>query len=483
MNDQRPLYHFQPRTNWMNDPNGLIHWRGQYHLFYQYNPHGAHHGAIHWGHATSADLVQWTHLPVALAPTPGGPDEDGCWSGCAVDNDGVPTLIYTGVRRDPVDHGAYCQTQCLATSDDELRTWTKHPDNPVIARPPDGVAVVGFRDPCAWKDGATWYCVIGSGIAGRGGAALLYASPDLIHWEYLHPLYRRDHDATDPLWTGPMWECPQFFPLGDKYVLIVSVWDAGKTLYTVYFVGTYANHVFTPRTMRRLDVGADYYAPATLLDSQGRRLMWGWSWEARDRSTAQAVGWAGVMALPRVVTVRPDDTLGIDPAPELTALRGRHRRRVGIDLTPSSSDLLPEVHGECLEIIADFEPGARNAATFGVVARRSPDGDERTLIAYDNAAGRVFVDRAHASLDPAAQGGQHGGACTPRADGIVRLHIFLDRSIVEVYANGHTCMTERIYPTRADSRGIDLFARGGAVRVLSVDVWELKPLSVGDTAL
>lgn len=482
MNDQRPLYHFHPQTNWMNDPNGLIYWRGQYHLFYQYNPYGASHGTIHWGHAASLDLVHWTHLPVALTPTPGEADEDGCWSGCAVDNDGVPTLIYTGVRRDAQDRGTYTQTQCLATGSDDLRAWAKHPGNPVIAQPPVGLATVGFRDPCVWKEGETWYGVIGSGVAGYGGAALLYASPDLIDWEYLHPLYMREQGATDPLWTGPMWECPQFFRLGGKHVLVISVWDAGKTVYTVYFVGAYADHVFTPQTMRRLDVGADYYAPATLLDSQGRRLIWGWSWEARD-CAAQAEGWAGVMSLPRVLTLRADDTLGIEPAPELTALRGQHTHRAGIELTPSSFNLLPDVQGECLEIVAEFELESSSATTFGVVARRSPDGDERTLIAYDSAAGRVFVDRAYASLDTASQGGQHGGTCAPGTDGVVTLHIFLDRSIVEVYANGHICLTERIYPTRVDSRGIDLFAHGGAVRVLSVDAWELKPLIMGDAAL
>jgi len=144
----RPQYHFLPPANWMNDPNGLIQWRGQYHLFYQHNPGCPCWGTMHWGHAVSENLVHWTDLPIALAPTPGGPDADGCWSGCAVDNDGIPTLIYTGV---------FPQRQCIATSTDDLLTWEKHAGNPVIAAPPEGLDVTGFRDPCtaggAGRDG------------------------------------------------------------------------------------------------------------------------------------------------------------------------------------------------------------------------------------------------------------------------------------------------------------------------------------------
>src|SRR5918911_968679 len=118
----RPQFHFLPPANWMNDPNGLIQCRGQYHLFYQYNPHAPVHGNIHWGHAVSDDLAHWRHLPIALAPTPGGPDAGGCWSGCAIVQDGVPTLIYTGYVE-----GVQCP--CLATSDDELITWDKYEHN------------------------------------------------------------------------------------------------------------------------------------------------------------------------------------------------------------------------------------------------------------------------------------------------------------------------------------------------------------------
>src|SRR2546423_3561670 len=157
----RPRYHFLPPANWLNDPNGLIHWKGEYHMFYQYNPNGPFWGTIHWGHAASADLVHWRHLPVALAPTPGSADEHGCFSGCAVDNNGVPTLVYTGVRGEE-------QLPCIATGSDDMLTWQKYPGNPVIAAPPDGIDPLDFRDHSVWWETDAWYQVIGSGIKDLG---------------------------------------------------------------------------------------------------------------------------------------------------------------------------------------------------------------------------------------------------------------------------------------------------------------------------
>ena len=271
MVQDRPRYHFLPAANWMNDPNGLIQWDGVYHLFYQYNPYGPLHGTIHWGHASSTDLVHWTDLPIALTPSPDSPDADGCWSGCAIDAEGVPTLMYTGVilGASPTRMGGLREAQCLATSEDGLRTWKKHPANPVIAAPPPDPDLIGFRDPFVWREADHWCCVIGTGIAGVGGAILLYRSPDLLHWHYVGLLCSGNAAVTDPLWTGTIWECPQFFPLGDRYILIFSAWSAGKTHHTVYAIGHYTGDQFTVQKMHHLDLGSSFYAPATMHDIQG----------------------------------------------------------------------------------------------------------------------------------------------------------------------------------------------------------------------
>jgi beta-fructofuranosidase len=436
----------------MNDPNGLIQWKGQYHLFYQYNPNGPFHGTIHWGHAVSADLVRWAHLPIALAPTPGGPDRDGCFSGCAVDHDGVPTLVYTGIRP---------ETQCLATSADDLLTWRKHPANPVIAAPPPGLDVLGFRDPWVWREAGGWLAIVGSGINGVGGTAFVYRSPDLVRWTYLHPLC-----VGDPRETGTMWECPSLFPLADnKHVLVISPIPLRKVLYSV---GTYRDHAFAPETWAGLDEGGCFYAPQTLLDAKGRRLMWGWLQEDRAPEAYRAAGWAGVMSLPRVLDLGTDGSLRITPPDELRILRGGH---VGIrDVALGTRDL-GDVRGDCLELALEIEPGDASAVELAV--RRAPHGEEQTRIVYDAAARLLAVDRRQASRDPLTVRDVRATTLALAAGETLRLRVFLDRSVVETFANDRACLASRIYPTRADSLGLALTAVGGQAHLRSLDAWEM----------
>jgi beta-fructofuranosidase len=474
-NAERPRYHFQPRANWLSDPNGPIHWRGQYHLFYQHNPQNPFFGPMCWGHAVSPDLVHWTHLPIALAPTPGGPDAAGCWSGCAVGDAGSPTLIYTGVVKDAGHQAGYRQTQCLAVSDDDLRTWRKDPRNPVIPTPPAeyDVKVTAFRDPYVWREEDGWACVVGSGIEGVGGHILLYHSPDLRRWDYVGLLYSRSGRETSPLWTGSIFECPQFFPLGDCYVLIFAVWDQTHLHHMVAMVGDFDGRVFTPRDMHRLDLGPDLYAPAVMRDKQGRYILWAWCREARQRRVQLTTGWAGMMALPRVLTLRSDRLLGMAPAPELAALRRAHRQWGDVAVSPAAIDLLPDVWGDALEIRACFDLGS--ASSCALALRRSPDGAECTIVRYERATRSLVIDRERSSLDPTVKGGSYGGPIPPGEDEFLTLHIFLDRTIVEVYANGHSCITARIYPTRPDSLGVALEAAGGPVTVRTLDVWNIEP--------
>jgi len=456
----RPRYHFLPLSNWMNDPNGLIQWRGRYHLFYQHNPEAPSWGAMHWGHAVSEDLAHWQHLPIALTPTPGGPDKDGCWSGCAVDNDGVPTLIYTGVMP---------EVQCIATSADGLLTWQEHPANPVIAAPPEGLEVTGFRDPCVWREGRAWYAVVGSGIKGVGGTALLYRSDDLVNWEYLNPICIGDREE-----NGEMWECPDLFPLGDRHVLLFGAHPEFR--YTCYFTGRYAAQRFTPESQGKADFGGYFYAAQTLLDDQGRRIMWGWLKEGRSDEAIQAAGWAGVMSLPRILTLRPDGRLGIEPAPELRALRRQHHRWREVELTPTSPLTLKEVQGDGLEIAVEFEPG--DAAALGLQVRCSPDGAEGTRIVYDRAARCLAVHRKRSSLSAEVHRDRQEGALDLSPGEGLRLHVFLDRSVVEIYANGHVCLTSRIYPSRPDSLSVGLLAHGGRAKVRSLDVWQMADIGL-----
>lgn len=461
---QRPIYHFTAPQGWLNDPNGLGQWGDEYHLFYQHNPHGAFHADMHWGHAVSDDLVRWRHLPIALAPTPGGPDEDGCWSGVLVDDGGVPTLVYSGNR-------AGEQRTCLATSADGLRTWTKLPENPVIPEPPPGLDLVAYRDHAVWREGEHWYQVMGAGLRGVGGTALLYRSADLRRWEYLHPLCVGDAGRTEPIWTGTMWECPDFFPLGDRHVLTIAAWDEGRLCYPVAMSGRYAEGRFHPEREHKLDYGDRYYyAPQSFRDRAGRRISFGWANEGRSEAAHRAAGWAGVMSLPRELRLLPDGTVAPRPIPALEGLRREHTRAAPRPLAAGELAVL-EVTGDALEIGVELRPG--RGGPVGLAVRRSPDGAEETRIVFDAASGQLTLERERSSLDETLERTNHVAPLALAAGEPLRLRVFLDRSIIEVFANDRLSITSRIYPTRPDSLGVAAFAVGAPGELLALDAWRM----------
>jgi beta-fructofuranosidase len=461
----RPQYHFLPPANWLNDPNGLIQWGSTYHLFYQYNPHGPVHQTIRWGHAACEDLVHWRHLPIALAPSAGGPDEAGCWSGCAVDADGVPTLIYSGNRNGT-------QRPCLATSTDGLLTWQKDASNPVIAEPPPDLNLVAFRDHTVWREDSTWYQLIGAGIRDQGGAALLYRSQDLRTWEYLHPLLVGDAHRSAPVWTGSMWECPDFFALGDRHVLIVSVWDEGQLHYSAALVGQYHDQRFIPVVEHKLDYGdRHFYAPQSFTDRQGRRIVFGWVQEGRSPAAQHAAGWSGVMALPREFALGPDRHVVMRPVPELATLRGERVSCEPLALPAGRTVVLPEVAGDALELVVELD--STEGGRCGLAVRRAVDGAEQTDICYDSAHRQLIVDRSRSSLDLDTDRGLHIAPLTLSPGEPLRLHVFLDRSVIEVFANERVSITSRIYPTRPDSVTVALLADGADTRLTALDAWQL----------
>ena len=429
----KPLFHVQPPAYWMNDPNGPIFFNGKYHLFFQHNPYGDEWGNMSWGHVVSEDLVHWERLPIALTPNPDSYDKDGVFSGCCVVYDSLPTIIYTGV---------WPEVQCLAQSDEDMITWFKHPQNPVIAeRPRDDLE--GFRDPFVWKEGELWYMVIGSGIKGEGGTALLYKSRDLVEWEYMHPLCTG---------FGFNWECPIFFPLGDKWVLVVSPHGDVK-----YAIGDYSEYRFRPGEWQRMDFGGQsgFYAPNCLLDANGRRIMWGWI----SGGGTTGYPWNGMLTLPRVLTLRADGRLDMAPLPELKALRGKHWSYKNFTLTPDTTHILKDAHGTCLEILAEIDPG--NAAAVTIEVLRSPDGAEKTAIIYDTQNLRL-ISGDHSGDFQLLPGEQY-----------LTLHIFIDRSVVEVFANDRACLTIRTYPKGEDSTGINLMCQKRPAKIVSLDVWEM----------
>lgn len=490
----RPRFHFVSPAGWLNDPNGVSQWNGTYHLFYQYNPEGAFHHRIQWGHAVSTDLVTWEDRPVALEPSE-GPDADGCWSGVLVNDGGTPTLVYSGRLGER-------ELPCVAVGSPDLLNWTKVPENPVIAAPPAGVDITAYRDHCVWREGTVWRQLVGSGIRGRGGTAFLYESSDLRSWDYIGPLFIGDAsqgDQADNDWTGTMWECVDLFRAGggslaslavdgSPDVLVFSAWDDGDTRHPLYWTGRYSGNSFEPTELHRLDYGGRFfYAPQSFEDESGRRIMFGWMQEGRSDAAMVEAGWSGVMSLPRVTTLAADGTLEFAPVPELEKLRRDHVNVPGQVLVGAGTPVDTGVRGRQLDLELDVQLAPGAVLRLGVLG--SADGVEETVIEVglgEGPEGTLRLDRTRSSLDSAATGDaavdvEEKSGPLRMPDGRVRLRVLVDRSAVEIFANGKP-LTARVYPTLGGER-VTLSAAEGTVRLLTFDAWTMADISGGARTL
>jgi beta-fructofuranosidase len=443
----------------MNDPNGLIQFEGQYHLFYQHNPHDAYWARMHWGHAVSRDLVRWENLPIALTPSPNGPDKTGCFSGCCVvDSDGTPTLLYTGVD----DKYHLNQVVCLATSEDGLQSWRKHPE-PVL-RPPDSFSLRGFRDPCVWRDGdEDWHMLIGSGARGQGGILFHYTSHNLKTWSEPRVFFEGDANT-----SGTVWECPDYFLLKNiegtmSSVLIVSPIPLLKS---IYFIGDVYDGRFISRARATTDWGSCFYAPQSFTDAQDRRIQFGWLWEMRDAEQSKAAGWSGVMSLPRVITLGADNALNFAPARELESLRSESLHLSAISVDENIRWL--DIQGRQLEFVLRVD--MRDAVEFSFCILASPDEQEQTRIVYDPTSEFLFIDVTR-SCHTHSRNDRHLAVLALRKDEPLRLHVFIDGSVIEVFANERVCVSERVYPSRTDSVHVGVKSVGNSLA--NIHAWRL----------
>lgn len=461
----RPQYHLLPAHNWMNDPNGPTFFQGTYHMFHQYNPDAAVWGNMHWAHATSPDMIHWKHEPIALAPTPGGPDADGVFSGSIVLDRGIPTMIYTGVAapaagsQATLRDGAHTwrETQCLAVAqDDDLRIWKKLPE-PVIAAPPADLVITGFRDPCLWREKDSWMLALGSGTRDHGGMILLYTSKDLHRWTYLHPLLQGSPAASksvNPVDDGDMWECPDFFPLGNKHVLLIST--MGKVLWKV---GTYANERFTPENDGVVDWGS-YYAAKSMLDKNGNRILWGWIPETRPDRDLIAAGWAGVMALPRVLSLNIKNELQMEVFRTAHQLRGMHTAIVPEQSATVRQQKLNDLRIH--DLAAECEMWLHPKADDFTLHLQSDLGDFATLSCVMRSGSRQFAVNSVTAPLPGPAGSE------------ISVHMFLDGSVLEVFVNGTTVLTARIYQVPS---GPLRFKPEGDCELTKLTAWQMKSIS------
>ncbi|MCY3791697.1 MAG: glycoside hydrolase family 32 protein [Gemmatimonadetes bacterium] len=490
----RPIYHFCNPDGRLNDPNGLCFWQGRWHLFYQAFP--PEDPRPHWAHAVSDDLIHWRDLPYAIYPHP----EHGCWSGASlVDGDRVIVHYYghqtgnvSAISRDPL-----------------LLNWQKVPGG--IPEPKVNELSQPFRvyDPCIWKKDGAYYSLSGGTLpTGPRGlqrrANFLFRSEDLETWEYLHPFVEDDLFSVN----GDDGACPYFWPIGDKHMLLYYSHRNGGQ----YLIGDYdqARDKLIARDYGRFNFGASWpggiHAPSATPDGKGGLIAifnvnWGMpslGWSEEERQVRHFGCWEGqqLMSLPRRLSLSTSGDVQIEPAGDIESLRGRHTQIADCTIKGNSEIVFDQLAGNAIELNLEVETNGAPLIELDVL--RSPDQQEHTRIAFyrdrsvkpletGSAAGTppnnegtyslVALDSSHASIQPEARSRPPEIApvfLAPEEN--LKMRVFIDKSIVEVFVNDRQCLAVRVYPGRQDSVGVALRAVGRDVRLVVLDAWEMKSI-------
>ena len=439
----RPIFHIASPAQWMNDPNGPIFYKGYYHLFYQLTPFSDQSGIKYWGHVRSRDLVKWEPLPIALWPST-ELGEESIWSGCCtINGDGKPMAFYTSIGQ---GKSAFDQAvQWAAIGDDDLITWQKSSANPVLSEAVNGgTKIYDWRDPFIFRDGKKTFLVLGGHLEKNGGAAVnIYEAenPSLTKWKYRGVLFH--------IPDAPTAECPNFFKLGHQWVLFVSPYGRVQ-----YFIGDFDATAcrFTPHEHGFLDYGSSFYAPNTMQVPNGRRFVWGWL-----NGFPSGRGWNGCLSLPRSLSLSRTGELLQTPAPQLTKLRGNPTQWRNISLADKEQTfVLPPTN--TLEISAEID--LKTAKNLQLQIQQT-NGNSPAVLNFDGSELQVLDAKAPLPLKP--------------GESELKLRIFMDRSVLEVFANDTVCITKIISPF--DSNPIlKIRAQGGGAIIKHLQTWPMKTI-------
>ena len=487
----RPQFHFTPEKNWMNDPNGLVYYKGEYHLFYQYNPFGNSWGHMSWGHAVSSDMIHWKHLPVALAEVNGVMIFSGSavvdWnnsSGLCNSTDpkdkSCLVAIYTGHVETPRH-----ESQHIAVSNDRGRTWTKFAGNPVL-----DIGSQDFRDPKVfWHEASKKWVMVVS--LSKEQKVRLYGSQNLQKWDLLS-----EFGGAGVADKSIQWECPDLFelpilgqPNKKSWVMIVNINPGGFAGGSggQYFVGNFDGKTFTNdnpvETKLFVDYGKDFYAGVTFSDvpkTDGRRILLGWmsNWEYAGKEPTSP--WRTAQSLPRELKLRstPEGLrLWQTPVDELKVLRRRTYRaprQLKIGTKINRVQKLP-LTGDALEIEGEFKFSPNSGIVIKLISGKNSD----TIIRYDSNSQKLFIYRNNSiDVEPDFKRNFFGVHEAPLSlkKGKVKLRILVDRSSVEVFGNiGETAMSDRLFPPDKNFRLV-IEGYGGLTSCDSLNVWQLKSI-------
>jgi len=436
----RPQFHMTPPSQWMNDPNGMVYYEGEYHLFYQHYPDSNVWGPMHWGHAVSSDMVHWEHLPIALYPDSLGYifsgsaviDKNNTSGLGSVDN---PPMVAIFTYHDPKGEKSGrndYQTQGLAYSLDKGRTWTKYANNPVLMNP----GIRDFRDPkVSWNPDADKWIMI---LAAKDHVNM-YSSPDLLDWS-LESEFGRSIGA-----HGGVWECPDLFPLNDEvgnthWVMLVSINPGGPQggSATQYFVGKFNGSEFTPydSITRWVDHGADNYAGVTwsnVPENDGRRLFLGWMSNWQYATTVPTHEWRSAMTIPRELMlqhINGELALVSKPVSEINSIENKP-----VEFTQSVSLKSPLVK---IDLKVNDEPFQLDL---------SNGQKDKLVITYTGEF--LSVNRAQSGKVNFNQAFPATHSVNVKDLEVKQIRVYLDRSSLEVFVNeGQRVITDLIFPNQ-----------------------------------
>lgn len=468
--EERPAYHLTGGCGWINDPNGLSFYKGEYHLFYQYHPYSNEWGPMHWGHAKSKDMLVWERIPAAMAPDETY-DNAGCFSGSALEMaDGRHLLMYTGVQEKEDESGKIIsrQAQCIAVGDGV--NYEKYEANPVIVPEslPQGGRPSDFRDPKIWQEeDGTFFSVMSNMDLDGNGQIVLYKSADGFHWEYCSIL---DESRGE---LGRMWECPDFFALDGKHVLQISPmamkpadgkYHVGHG--TVALIGSYDKeaYCFTREADQPIDWGVDFYAPQSTLTQDGRRVMIGWMQDwTNSKFVPDNVKYFGQLTVPRELSVC-DGKLIQNPIRELENYRGEKTEYRDIRISEETS--LDGIRGRVL----DMTVTVRDTEELEKFSVKIASGKEfYSTVSYDPKKRTICLDRSHSGY---LYDIVHGREFPLDGSGDeLKLRFIMDRYSLELFVNdGRQAASMTLY-TPLEAEEITFEAKG--IAQVSVEKYDL----------
>ncbi len=452
---ERPLFHVTPPVGWMNDPNGFSFYDGKIHLFYQYYPYGTEWGPMHWGHQVTEDMIKWRQLPVALAPDTKY-DSEGCFSGTAFEHDGRHMLIYTSVMNNPEGLGVL-QNQSIAYGDGV--EYTKIDNNPVVTGDmlPDNLSRADFRDPKVWFSDGNYYMLAGTVDENKKGQVVLFISNDMHNWRFNSILAGNTGEL------GGVWECPDFFELCGRHVLVVSPIEMQAECdefhngsNSIYFLGEFDKKTggFLGDRPISLDYGTDFYAPQTTILPDGRRILIAWMQSWHTLWIPEGQKWQGMMTIPREITIK-NNRLIQNPVREISKY---YRNTVVLENEEISGQrTFNGVDGRRTDITVVIKGNKYREFVIKLAA----DDKYNTKFVYNAEKNEIEMDRTFSGF-------HRDVVCYRRVkvresrDGYIKLRFILDRNSVELFINDGVMTMSTVIYTSPDIGGIVFYCDGTA---------------------